>query len=99
MSESVLETGMSQGEYAPNNSIECAPLHGAGLRLRSSIHARPSLSRGDGRMAADLSNTLVVGISATALFDLNAEDALFRNPWPLAIWLATQPKEKIGSIN
>ncbi len=29
-------------------------------------------------MAFDLSNTLVVGISATALFDLSAEDALFR---------------------
>lgn len=29
-------------------------------------------------MALDLSKTLVVGISATALFDLSAEDALFR---------------------
>ena len=29
-------------------------------------------------MPFDLSNTLVVGISATALFDLSAEDALFQ---------------------
>lgn len=32
-------------------------------------------------MAFDLSNTLVVGISATALFDLSAEDALFREQY------------------
>ncbi|NBD34224.1 MAG: hypothetical protein GVY17_14965 [Cyanobacteria bacterium] len=29
-------------------------------------------------MPFDLSNTLVVGVSATALFDLSAEDALFQ---------------------
>ena len=30
-------------------------------------------------MRVDLSNTLVVGISATALFDLSVEDAMFQN--------------------
>lgn len=32
-------------------------------------------------MPVDLSKTLVVGISATALFDLSAEDALFRKQY------------------